>query len=308
MSSVFRRLLPLFIEPIPEPDAEAVPKQRLTRFGQAMLACAIGALGVTAYLTSWHIGDVTAAKLQFCPVLGQDREPSTTLDSLSLTSSGDAANLLRWNYRLVQELVKDLKPATRPQRLLLNQQIASLTLRMSRQCSLVRYYRIQAGALATVSTGAAVLLVVTGLVRVPRGVASITRCEQAILTFSLSLLVLSIGYLTLGGQQAQARLNWAYHKKGLELSSLIRSSLATNQLLVPPIPGSNAAPEKPIPLDNAQAVSELVTRIDRWLLAVDQGSVTINNSFARQTFDNLFQNQPAGQAPSQPVNPLLSPP
>ena len=222
--------MPLLIEAVPDSDTGPESRQRLTRFGQVLLASGIGLLGLVAYLTAWSIAQETAARLQICPVLGQDRGQVGDLESFSLDMSGEAPNLLLWNYRLNQELIKELKAATRPQRLLLNQQIATLTVRMSRQCYLVRYYRIQAGALMSVSTGAAVLLVIVGLVRMPRGLGTVTRTEQAILTASLALLVFSIGYLTLGGQQKQMHLNWGYHRKGLQLFSLIRSSLATNQI------------------------------------------------------------------------------
>ena len=211
--------------------------------------------------------------------------------------------MLTWNYRLNHELIQELSVATKPQRLVLNQQIASLTIRLSRQCHLVRYYRIQAGALTFLSTAAAVILVVTGLIRMPRGVGEISRCEQAIFASSLSLLVLSMGYLTLGDQQEQSKRNWVHHQKGIQLFSLIRTSLANNQLLLPRDPGS-AAPmdQAPTPLSNSEEVGELVSRIERWLLAIDHGSVRLNNNFARQTFDNLFQNQDQ----QQPQNPLPS--
>lgn len=217
--------------------------------------------------------------------------------------------MLLWNYRLNKELIGGLKAATRPQKLLLNQQIASLTIRMSRQCYLVRYYRIQAGALTTVATGAAVLVIVVGLARMPRGITSVTRFEQVILTSSLALLILSMGYLTLGGQQKQMRLNWSYHNKGLQLFSLIRSSLATDQMLMPKDAGNPVTSgEPPIPLNTPQAVSLLVARIDNWLLSIDQVSVALNDSFARQTFDTLFQNQSQGQPGSPVANPLLNTP
>lgn len=299
-----RRLIALFVETVPDAVAEPAAQTRLTRLGQFLLAAGIGLLGLVAYLTAWSIGESTSSKLQICPVLGQDRGQVGDLDSFTLTSGGDAPNMLLWNYKLNQELVAQLKVATKPQRLLLNQQIASLTIRMSRQCYLVRYYRIQAGALAAVSTGAAVLLVIVGLVRVPRGLGCVSRSEQAILTSSLAALVLSIGYLTLGGQQKQVQLNWGYHKKGIQLFSLIRSSLATNQLLLPAEPTTAYNPTKPIPLNNPESVGILVTRIDSWLFLIDQVAVGLDNSFARHTFDNLFQ----GQSQEQPVNPLLSSP
>lgn len=308
MNRGFRGLIPLFIEAIPEASSQAAPGRRLTRFGQTGLAAGIALMGAVTYLTSWSMGESIATKLQFCPVLGQPANAGGELETLSLTTSGDATNLLVWNYRLNRELINDLKAATKQQKLLLNQQIASLTMRLSRQCYLTRYYRIQAGALTTVSTAAAVMLVITGLMRMPRGFEAVSRCEQAIFVSSLSLLVLTIGFLSLGGQQQQARNNWANHQQGIQLLSLIRSSLANAQLLLPPDPKSTTPVNQPPALATTEVVAQLVTRIDVWLLSVDYGSVGLNNSFARQTFDQLFQS--SGQQPQQqqPVNPLLSTP
>lgn len=305
MNRGFRGLIPLLLEPVPDPSSQALPGKRLTRLGQTMLAAGLGALGLATYLTSWTIGQATASRLQFCPVLGTASASSKDLDSLSLNDLGDATNLLAWNYRLNRELIKELKTATRPQKLLLNQQIASLTIRLSRQCYLARYYRVQAGALTSVSTAAAVLLVIAGLVRVPRGFDSVSRCEQAVLLSSLSLLVLTTGFLSLGGQQQQARSNWASHQKGIQLLSLVRSSLANDQLLLPADPKQPLPQTPAVPLANQQAVAQLATRIEVWLLSVDVGSVGLNNSFARMTFDHLFQSP--GQ-PQQPINPLSGSP
>lgn len=305
MNRGFRGLIPLLLEPVPDPSSQAVPGKRLTRLGQTFLAGGLAALGLATYLTTWTIGKATATRLQFCPVLGSTKVTNSDLDSLSLNDLGDSTNLLAWNYRLNRELVKELKAATRPQKLLLNQQIASLTIRLSRQCYLARYYRIQAGALTTVSTASAVLLVIAGLVRVPRGFESVSRCEQAVLLSSLSMLVLSIGFLSLGGQQQMARSNWSSHQKGIQLLSLIRSSLANDQLLLPSNPKAAAPESPPLPLANQQAVAQLVTRVEVWLLSVDVGSVALNNAFARQTFDHLFQSP--GQ-PQPPLNPLLGSP
>lgn len=301
----FRHRLPPLTEAVPDSAIPEPSHQRLTRFGQLMLASGIGLLGLIAYVTTWNIGHAAAEKLQFCPILTPDHSPTTSLESLSLISSGDTANMLLWNYKLNQELIKELTVATRRQRLLLNQQVASLTIRLSRQCSLVRYYRIQAGSLTVVSTGAAGLLLITGLVRMPRGMKDISRSEQAIGISALSLLVLSIGYLTLGGQQAQFSTNWSYHQRGSQLFSLIRSSLANQQLLVPPDPGTTTATGTAAPpLKSPNDVAVLVSRIDAWLLSVDHGSVRLNNDFARQTFNHLFQNQDQ----DQPTNPLMPTP
>ena len=99
-------------------------------------------------------------------MLGQESGKVGDPATFALAESGDAPNLLVWNSRLNRDLIKDLRAATPAQRLLRNEQIASLPIRMSRQCDLVRYYRIQAGALMSVSTGAAVLLVIVALVRI----------------------------------------------------------------------------------------------------------------------------------------------
>lgn len=300
-----RQRLPPVIEAVPDPGTIEASRHRLTRFGQALIASGIGMLALIAYGLTWNIGRSTADSLQFCPVLPEERQSTVDSNKLSLTASGQAVNMLVWNDQVNQELIKELTMANNRQRLLLNQQIASLTLRLSRQCHLVRYYRIQAGALTVVSTGAAVILVITGLVRMPKGVIEISRSEQAIGLSSLSLLVLTVGYLTLGGQQEQSAANWGYHQKGLELFSLIRSSLANQQLVLPPDRGALAAPVRPAPpLKSEEDVAELVNRIDAWLLSIEHGAVKLNNGFARQTFDRLFQNQ--DQDP--PTNPLLNTP
>lgn len=305
MRKDLQRLIPPLIEAVADGISPQPPKQRLTRFGQTLVACGIGLFGLGAYLTSWQFSSSTAEHLQFCPVLNQANYPSVNLDSLSVVTTGDATNMLIWNYRLNQELIRELKPATRAQRLLLYQQIASLTIRLSRQCHLVRYYRIQAGSLTMVATGAAVILVVTGLTRVPRGIGEISRCEQAIFVSSLSLLVLSMGFLTLGDQQEQTKRNWRNHQKGIQLISLIRTSLANDQLLLPREPGSTPPLDQTAtPLNNSEVVGELVSRIDRWLLDIDHGSVKLNNNFARQTYDNLMQTQEQ----QQPLNPVPSGP
>lgn len=303
MMKGLKRLIPCLIEVVPGATAPEPPEQRLTRFGQTLLASGIGLLGLCIYLVAFATGASIAERLQFCPVLDQKSNQTESIESLSVLTRGDATNMLIWNYRTNYELIRELQLASKAQRLVLNQQIASLTIRLSRQCQLARFYRIQAGALSSVSTWAAVIVVVTGLIRLPRGIKGISRCEQAIFISSMSLLVLSIGYLTLGSPQDQAKTNWAYHRKGIQLFSQIRSSLANNQLLVtqepdPTTPSNNPA----IPLTNAAAVAELVSRVDNRLLNIDHGALSLNNSFAKQTFNNLFQEQ------QSPVNPLLSNP
>jgi|GEM_PF-3478890 hypothetical protein len=302
MSGGFRRLSHWFIEAVPDPGTTPAPAERLTRFSQLLLGSVVGLLGIIVYVSAWTQGEVTASRLEICPVLGQDRTRMDTvgLDSMLLDAAGESPNMLLWNYRLNRELIAELKPATRPQRLLLNQQIANLTSKLSRQCYLVRYYRIQAGALAALATGAAVVLVIVGLAKMPRGLGSVTRFEQALATSSLVLLMISTGYLTLGDQQRQMHLNWGYYKRGVQLFSLIRSSLATNQLLLPGLPAVAAGSAKPIRLDSPGSVGLLVARIDSWLLTVDQLSVGLDDSFARHTVDELLQAKPGAEASPEP--------
>jgi hypothetical protein len=305
MRKDLQRLIPPLIEAVPDGISPELPKQRLTRFGQVLVACSIGLVGVVVYLTTWGFGKSIAERLQFCPILTKTSYPTENLESLSLVSTGDSTNMLIWNYRLNRELIRELKPATRAQRLVLNQQIASLTIRLSRQCHLVRYYRIQAGALTMLATGAAVILVVTGLIRIPKGIRDISRFEQAIFASTLTLLVVSIEILTLGDQQEQSKRNWGNHQRGLQLYSLIRTSLANDQLLLPQDSGSTAPLDQTAtPLNDPEAVGELVSRIDRWLLSIDHGSVKLNNNFARQTYDSIMQ----GQDQQQPMNPVPSGP
>ena len=66
-----------------------------------------------------------------------------------------------------RELIHELKPATKARRRLPDRKRGNLTIRMRHQCNLVRWYRIQAGALMSVSTVAAVLLVIIAVVRNP---------------------------------------------------------------------------------------------------------------------------------------------
>lgn len=300
MSGGFRRLSRWFIEAVPDPGAPPAPAQRLTRFAQFLLGSAVGVLGIIAYVSAWSLGEATASRLEICPVLGQDRTRMNDVDSMFLDGAGEAPNMLLWNYRLNLELIRELKPATRSQRLLLNQQVANLTAKISRQCYLVRYYRIQAGALAALSTAAAVVLVIVGLAKMPRGLGSVTRCEQALATSSLVLLLVSSGYITLGDQQKQMHLNWGYTKRGVQLFSLIRSSLATNQLLLPRYPKGALNSDKPVPLDSPRSVGLLVARIDAWLLSVDQVSVAFNDSFARLTVDELLKTKPEPEGSAEP--------
>jgi hypothetical protein len=201
------------------------------------------------------------------------------------------------------ELIRDLTGASRGQQLLLNQQNASLTMRLSRLCHLAQYYRIHVGGLGAVSTGAAAILVITGMIRMPKGIAGISRGEQAIFISSLSLLALSVGYLSLGDVQEQAKANWQDHQMGIELLSEFRSSLANRQLLITQAPGSTVPSDKPaIPLSNPAAVAELVNRFERRLVAISHGSLKVDTSFSRQTYEKLLQQQ------QPPDNPLPSSP
>jgi len=297
------RLIPHVIEAVPVAGAPEPPKQRLSRFGQSLLASGIGLLGLGTYLVSSVFGSYIASRLQFCPILNDQSHQKGALESLTVLTRGDATNMLIWNYRMNNELIRELKTASKGQQLILNQQNASLTMRLSRQCHLARYYRIQVGALGAVSTGAAVILVITSMIRLPKGIEEISRCEQAIFISSLSLLVLSIGYLSLGGAQEQAKSNWEDHQEGIQLLSQFRSSLANNQLLITLEPDSTVPSDKPpISLSNPAAVAELVSRFDRRLLAIHHGSVKLNTGFARETYERLLRER------QPPDNPLPSSP
>jgi hypothetical protein len=290
MREDLRRLLPRLIEVVPAEGAPEPPKQRLTRLGQASIASFIGLIGFGIYLGSLAFSSSIAAKLQFCPILNDAAHQTAGLDSLTVQKRGDATNMLIWNYRMNDELIRELKGASRGQQLIMKQQNASLTMRLSRQCHLARYYRMQVGALGAVSTGAAAIIVITGMVRLPKGIGEVSRCEQAIFISSLSLLVLTVGYLSLGGAQERAQSNWEDHQMGIELLSQFRSSLANNQLLITPEPDSKVPSDKPpIPLSNPAAVAELVNRFDRRLLAIHHGSVKLNTGFARETYETLLR-------------------
>jgi len=303
MEKVLRLLIPRLIEVVPVDGAPEEPKQRLTRWGQALLAGSIGLMGLVIYVASYVFTSYTAARLQFCPVLEQKGYQTANLDSLTILKRGDATNMLIWNYRMNEELIRELQGASKGQRLMLNQLNASLTMRLSRQCHLARHYRIQLGALSAVATGAAVILVIMSVVRLPRGVGEISRCEQAVFTSSLSLLVLTVCSLTLGGSDEHVKANWDDHQMGIELLSQFRSSLANNQLLITQEPGASVPSDKPpIPLSSPATVAELVSRVDRRLLAVHHGAIKLNNSFARQTYEKLLQGR------QQPDNPLPSSP
>jgi hypothetical protein len=299
MREDLRRLLPRLIEVVPAEGAPEPPKQRLTRLGQASLAGFFGLLGFGIYLGSWAFSSSIATKLQFCPILNDSAHQTAALDALTVLKRGDSTNMLIWNYRMNDELIRELKGASRGQQLILKQQNASLTMRLSRQCHLARHYRMQVGALGAVSTGAAAILVITGMIRLPKGIGEVSRCEQAIFISSLSLLVLTVGYLSLGGAQERAQSNWEDHQMGIELLSQFRSSLANNQLLISPEPDSNAPADKPpISLSTPAVVAELVNRFDRRLLAIHHGSVKLNTSFARETYDRLLrERQPPDSNP-----------
>lgn len=296
-----RRLISHLIEDVPVAGAPEPPKQRLSRVGQVLLASGIGLLGLGTYLASCIFGSYIEARLQYCPILNAKSLQTGSPETLTALKIGDATNLLTWNYRMNDELIRDLTGASRGQQLLLNQQNASLTMRLSRQCRLAQYYRIHVGALGAVSTGAAVILVITGMIRMPKGIVEISRGEQAIFISSLSLLILSVGYLSLGGAQEQAKANWQDHQMGIELLSQFRSSLANKQLLIAQEPGSTVPSDKPaIPLTNPAAVAELVSRFERRLLAISPGSIKIDTSFSRQTYEKLLQQQPDIPPPSSP--------
>jgi hypothetical protein len=298
-----RRLISHLIEDVPVAGAPEPPKQRLSRVGQLLLASGVGLLGLGTYLASCVFSSYIEARLLYCPTFNAKSLQTGSPETLTALKIGDATNLLTWNYRMNDELIRDLTGASRGQQLLLNQQNASLTMRLSRLCHLAQYYRIHVGGLGAVSTGAAVILVITGMIRMPKGIAEISRGEKAIFISSLSLLVLSVGYLSLGSVQEQAKANWQYHKMGIELLSEFRSSLANRQLLITQAPGSTVPSDKPaIPLSNPAAVAELVNRFERRLVAISHGSVKVDTSFSRQTYEKLLQQQ------QPPDNPLPSSP
>ena len=305
MREDLRRLISHLIEDVPIAGAPEPPKQRLSRLGQLLLASGIGLLGLGTYLASFVFSSYIEARLQYCPTLNAKSLQTGSPETITALKMGDATNLLTWNYRMNDELIRDLTGASRGQQLLLNQQNANLTMRLSRQCRLALYYRIHVGGLGAVSTGAAVILVITGMIRMPKGIVEISRGEQAIFISSLSLLALSVGYLSLGDVQEQAKANWQDHQLGIELLSEFRSSLANRQLLITQAPGSTIPSDKPaIPLSNPAAVAELVNRFDRRLLAISHGSVKVDTSFSRQTYEKLLQQQ----QPPPPDNPLPSSP
>jgi hypothetical protein len=306
MRDDLRRLIPPLIEVVPVAGAPEPPKQRLSRIGQAVVASGIALLGLGTYMVSCAFGSYLAQSLQFCPILNDKSYQKGSLEALTVLSRGDSTNMLIWNYRMNDELIRELKGASRGQQLILKQQNASLTMRLSRQCHLARHYRIQLGGLGAVSTGAAVILVITGIIRMPKGIGEVSRCEQAILVSSLSLLVLTIGYMSLGGSQELAKANWEHHKMGIELLSQFRGSLANSQLLIPKESDSTAPPsEQPaIPLNNPASIAELVKRFDEKLLTINHGSVKLNTSFARQAYEKFLQEQEQ----QQPESPLPSSP
>ena len=69
MREDLRRLIPHLIEAVPVAGAPEPPKQRLSRFGQSLLASGIGLLGLGTYLVSSVFGSYIASRLQFCPIL-----------------------------------------------------------------------------------------------------------------------------------------------------------------------------------------------------------------------------------------------
>lgn len=306
MRDDLRRLIPPLIEVVPVAGAPEPPKHRLSRMGQAVVASGIALLGLGTYLVSCAFASYTAQNLQFCPILNDKSHQKGGLEALTVLRRGDSTNMLIWNYRMNDELIRELKGASRGQQLILKQQNASLTMRLSRQCHLTRHYRIQLGGLGAVSTGAAVILVITGMIRIPKGIGEVSRCEQAIFVSSLSLLVLTIGYISLGGSEELAKANWEHHKKGIELLSQFRGSLANGQLLIPKESDSTAPTlEQPaIQLNNPESVAELVKRFEKKLLAINHGSVKLNTSFARQAYEKFLQEQEQqqleGPLPSSP--------
>lgn len=191
-----------------------------------------------------------------------------------------------WTDTVSLAMLADLKAASRGQRLLLEEQIATLSLWIWRQCALVRNDHIQLVAFSGLGTAATVLLVLAALVRLPKGLQDISRLEQAIVLPAMALLVASMSTVQLGEQQSHAQTNWTYYQQSLRLLAILRSSLANQQLLLPASPTADP-PTSPAPLNDPRAVATLVNRLNVWLESVERGAVRVDNSFAQGMFSAL---------------------
>lgn len=300
MGPRLRQLLHLLIEPVPESGALPKARHRLSRPGQGLVAACVILFGFAVYGVSWGVTSSRARRFDFCT--------ASTRISASVVHEGAEAPAFRraspgaqaWTDPLALTLLADLKGASRGQRLLLQEQIATLTLWIWRQCALVRNDHIQLVSLSTLATAATALLVIAALVRLPKGLQDISRLEQAIVLPAMALLVASMSSVQLGQQQPHARANWTYYQRSLRLMSLVRSSLANQQLLLPVSPAADAVatPATPgTPLDDPQAIATLVTRLDGWLESVERGAVRVDNAFAQSMFTNLEQR---AREPDQP--------
>jgi hypothetical protein len=186
-------------------------------------------------------------------------------------------------------LLADLKGASRGQRLLLEEQIATLSLWIRRQCALVRSDHIQLVSLSILATAATALLVIAALVRLPKGLQDISRLEQAIVLPAMALLVASMSSVQLGQQQSHARSNWTYYQRSLRLMAYVRSSLANQQLLLPASPTAPPPPDPAAPLDGPQAIATLANRLDGWLENVERGAIRVDNAFAQSMYSDMEQ-------------------
>lgn len=296
MGPRLRQLLHLLIEPVPEPGAVAA-RQRLSRPGQALVASGVILLGLVVYGLSWGVTSTRARRFDFCTASSRISAGVVREVSEAQAPRGASPGAQAWTDPLSLALLADLKAASRGQRLLLEEQIATLTLWILRQCALVRNDHIQLVSLSTLATAATALLVIAALVRLPKGLQEISRLEQAIVLPAMALLVASMSSVQLGQQQSHARANWTYYQRSLRLMALVRSSLANQQLLLPASPNADAPASPAAPLDDPQAIASLVNRLDSWLESVERGAVRVDNAFAQSMFTNLEQR---AREPDQP--------
>ena len=100
------RLISHLIEDVPVAGAPEPPKQRLSRVGQVLLASGIGLLGLGTYVASCVFGSYIETRLQYCPILNAKRLQTGSPETLTVLKMGDSTNLLTWNYRMNDELIR----------------------------------------------------------------------------------------------------------------------------------------------------------------------------------------------------------
>lgn len=274
-----RQLLHLLIEPVPEAGQALLASQRLSRAGQGLVAASVILLGLVVCGVAWVVTSANAHRSDLCT--------ASTQISADLVRDRTVPPTRVWSDPLSLALLADLKAATPGQRLLLQKQIATLSLWIWRQCVLVQTDHIQLVSLSALGTAATALLVIAALVRFPKGLQDISRLEQAIVLPAMALLLVSMSSIQLGEQQSHARSNWTYYQQSLRLMAFLRSSLANQQLLLPASPTSDPPTVPATPLDDPQAIATLANRLDGWLESVERGAVRINNSFAEIMFSAL---------------------